>query len=90
MTVIRKDMRGSPLLSYKIPIQDYSQYYLRMVVHGLQPDATIKEEAFILFDNLSLHRGDVILGRATRVWKAWREEDMKLSPDQRQVRSRPQ
>ena len=92
MTVVHKSMKGNPLLSYEIQFQDdghlqwYSEYFWRMVVHGIQPDGNVKEEAFILFHHLSLSRGEVILGRATRVWKAWREEDMNLPPQQRQVR----
>ena len=92
MTVVHKSMTGNPLLSHQIQIQDdvhlqlYDKYFWRMVVHGIQPDKTVKEDVFILFHHLSLSRGEVILGRATRVWKAWREEDMKLPQQQRQVR----
>ena len=35
-------------------------------------------EAFILFQHLSLSRGEVILGRATRIWKAWLEDEMNI------------
>lgn len=75
------------VLSYEILFDDVAEYYWRMVVHGIQSDGSVKEEAFILFHHLSLSRGEVILGRATRIWKAWREEDMKYPPKQRQVRS---
>jgi len=42
-------------------------------------------EAFILFQHLSLIRGEVILGHATRVWKTWHEDEMKLPVSQRTV-----
>lgn len=95
MMVVEKSMVGKPCLSYNIPLQGnghlqwYSQYYWHMVVDAIQPDKSTKKEVFILFHHLSLSRGEVILGRATRIWKAWREEDMKLPPDQRQVCSLP-
>lgn len=43
-------------------------------------------EAFILFQHLILIRSEVIMGRATRIWKAWREDDMELPVYQRLMR----
>lgn len=43
-------------------------------------------ETFILWGTLSLSRGEVILGRATRIWKAWSQNDMKLPQERRKVR----
>jgi hypothetical protein len=42
-------------------------------------------EKFILHEGLSLRRGEVILGRATRIWKAWAWDEMHLPQNSRKV-----
>ncbi|KAI0046406.1 hypothetical protein FA95DRAFT_1494059, partial [Auriscalpium vulgare] len=43
------------------------------------------QERFVLYQALSLARGEVIRGRATRVWRAWRWDEMKLPEKDRSV-----
>ncbi|TFY78658.1 hypothetical protein EWM64_g5356 [Hericium alpestre] len=43
------------------------------------------EEEFVLFHALSLARAEVIRGRATRIWKAWRMVDMAMPAKERPV-----
>ncbi|TFY81200.1 hypothetical protein EWM64_g2812 [Hericium alpestre] len=43
------------------------------------------EEEFVLFHALSLARAEVIRGRATRIWKAWRMADMASPAKERPV-----
>ncbi|KAH9932175.1 uncharacterized protein B0H18DRAFT_1137044 [Fomitopsis serialis] len=42
-------------------------------------------ETFVLFKGLNLHQGDVIRGRATRIWKAWLIEDLVLPKEERRL-----
>ncbi|TFY73314.1 hypothetical protein EWM64_g10698, partial [Hericium alpestre] len=41
------------------------------------------EEDFVVFRALSLSRAEVLKGRATRIWKAWRMEDMVQPKEER-------
>lgn len=43
--------------------------------------------AFILFKFLSLCRSETITGRATRIWKAWNEDQMGRQEKDREVKS---
>ena len=43
-------------------------------------------EKFVLYKGISMSRGGVIRGRATRVWKAWLLEEMDKPPQERRVR----
>jgi hypothetical protein len=45
----------------------------------------IVREFFVLFEALSLLRAGVIRGRGTRIWKAWRMNDMHLDKNKRHV-----
>lgn len=49
-------------------------------------DSPARSEKFVLFKALSLLRGHVVLGRATRVWQAWKWEDIVRKVDDREVR----
>ena len=42
-------------------------------------------DKFIIFGPTSLSRSQVIVGRATRVWKAWLDVDMEHPPAERRV-----
>jgi len=42
-------------------------------------------DTFIIFGRTSLSRSQVIVGRATRVWRAWKDVDMGRPPAERQV-----
>ena len=44
-------------------------------------------EMFVLYKAISIRRGGVIRGRATRVWKAWLLDEMTKAPAERRVRS---
>lgn len=43
-------------------------------------------EMFVLYKAVSSHRGGVIRGRATRIWKAWLLDEMTKEPAERRVR----
>lgn len=42
--------------------------------------------AFIVFEFVSLRRGEAITGRATRIWKAWNEDQMDRQEKDREVK----
>ena len=88
-------LRGwKPKLSYQVPFNTQREDHYWVVdmpkpkneaEYGvMEEDAT---ERFVLYKALNLQRGQVIRGRATRIWKAWRFDDLSLPPDERQVRS---
>ncbi|KAA1475866.1 hypothetical protein DENSPDRAFT_826575 [Dentipellis sp. KUC8613] len=64
----------------------YGRMWL-VTIHKYQQDASgrIETEQFVLFRALSLSRAEVLRGRATRVWKAWRLEDMWMPKEERPV-----
>jgi len=43
-------------------------------------------QRFIIFDTISLNRAKVLVGRATRMWKAW-QDDESIPEENRQVRA---
>lgn len=47
--------------------------------------STTETEWFVLWKPLSLDRGEVIKGRATRVWRAWKYSDADLPETDRKV-----
>ena len=86
-------LRGwKPKFSYQVPFNTKREDHYWVVNmpkprseagYGvMEEDAT---ERFVLFKALNLQRGQVIRGRATRIWKAWRFDDLSLPPDKRQV-----
>lgn len=44
-------------------------------------------EVFIIFAMINISRGEVICGRATCVFKVWKESEMNLSESERTVTS---
>ena len=86
---------NSSRMSFDVPYgeldvsHDWYGHYWRLEMPKPRSDEPSKmsddTEAFILFQHLSLSRGEVILGRATRVWKAWREDEMNLPLSRRTV-----
>lgn len=44
-----------------------------------------QRENFVIWGAIRLARGEVIRGRAMRVWKAWKEEDLVLDVEKRKV-----
>ncbi|TFY70025.1 hypothetical protein EVG20_g2910 [Dentipellis fragilis] len=85
---------GHGIYSYNIdanttPIVTNSPYgrMWLVTVHKYQEDASgrMETEQFVLFRALSLSRAEVLRGRATRVWKAWRLEDMWMLKEDRPV-----
>ena len=85
-------LRGwKPKLSYQVPFNTKQEDHYWVIdmpkpkgdEYGvMEEDAT---ERFVLFKPLNLQRGQVIRGRATRIWKAWRFADLLLPPDDRKV-----
>ena len=52
--------------------------------YGVMDDT--ETEKFVLYKGVSLSRGGVIRGRATRIWKAWLLDEMDKPPQERRVR----
>ena len=85
--------RWQPKLSYQVAFNTQKEDHY-WVVSMPKPKrggeyGVMDEEAterFVLFKALNLQRGQVIRGRATRIWKAWRFDDLSLAPEKRQVR----
>ncbi|EPS96876.1 hypothetical protein FOMPIDRAFT_1025203 [Fomitopsis schrenkii] len=89
----RAFLRGwKPKLSYQIPLNTTKEDHY-WVVDMPKPKegaeyGVMEEEAterFVLFRALNLQRGQVIRGRATRIWKAWLFDELVLSPHERKV-----
>ncbi|KAH9836683.1 uncharacterized protein C8Q71DRAFT_867554 [Rhodofomes roseus] len=78
-------------LSHAIPYQGAAMDHYFVI--GMPPaksktDAPVptgdpQPEFFVLYESLSLFRGEFIVGRATRVWKAWSWSDMHLPKEKR-------
>jgi Fungal protein kinase len=80
MIVLRQLSNKVPCMSFEVPYNelkvghDWNNHYWRveMLKPRVDEPSNMSEEmeAFILFQHLRLIRGEVIMGRATRVWKA--------------------
>ena len=80
------------LMSFNVPYEeleaghDWHDHYWRLEMPkpwANDPSQMSNQtEAFILLKHLSLIRSEVILGHATRVWKAWHEDQMNLPVSQ--------
>lgn len=57
------------------------------VLSVLKPNAEPngERENFVIWGTISVARGEVICGRATRVWQAWKEADLELEEATRKV-----
>ena len=103
MTVLKEQERYSsaflrswkPKLSYQVPFNTEREDHYWVVdmpkpkgedEYGVMEEGAT--ERFVLFKALNLQRGQVIRGRATRVWKAWLFADLSRPPDERKVRLR--
>jgi hypothetical protein len=78
------------LLSFKIPYKiKPDDYYWQLDMPKPREDDPFKMsdgvETFVLYEGLSLRRGEVILGRPTRIWKAWARNEMHLPQNLRKV-----
>lgn len=80
-------------LSYQVPVNTTKEdHYWVVDMPKPKDDADYgvmdenATESFVLFKALNLQRGQVIRGRATRVWKAWRLDDLSLPPEERKAR----
>ncbi|KAF7978565.1 hypothetical protein HWV62_45492 [Athelia sp. TMB] len=49
------------------------------------PERTYEAKKFIIWKKIRIRRSEVIKGRATRVWKAWAEDEMHLPASERTV-----
>ena len=99
MTVLEERERYSdgflrswkPKLSYEVPFNTKQEdhYWVIDMPKPKDGEYGIMEEGaterFVLFKALNLQRGQVIRGRATRIWKAWRFSDLCLAPGERKV-----
>lgn len=96
LTVVPRPLTDYPSrMSFEVPFGelevggDWHDHYWRLEMPKPRSDEPSKmsheTEAFILFQHLSLSRGEVIFGRATRVWKAWRQDAMNFPLSQRTV-----
>lgn len=96
MTVVPRQLTNqAPRMSFEVPPAELEvgQYWHNHLWRVEMPKPLANEplkmsndtEAFVFFKHLSLSRGEVILGRATRVWKAWREDEMELPASERTV-----
>lgn len=89
----KRELRMWPeQLSYELPFnKDKEDYY--WVIEMPKPRGTASTgvkgktatERFVLYKCINIERGQVIRGRATRIWKAWRFEDLALPPADRPV-----
>lgn len=92
-------MREPACLSYMTDLPTTEEwedvYYWQVVMPKPKGSANTNDElsasnadteVFILFKHISLLRGEVIVGRATRIWKAWRRSQMHLNAEDREVR----
>ncbi|THH12839.1 hypothetical protein EW146_g7317 [Bondarzewia mesenterica] len=82
------DLNSYPLkaeLSYKVPDQ-VSPYHRQWLVSMPETGGRSGRENFVMFTAHSLAKAEVIRGRATRIWKAWKMEDMKKAKADRDVR----
>ena len=81
-----------PQASYRVEwneAQDKHYWYLEMpkpkedAAFGVMDEN--ETETFVLYKAVSIRKGCVIRGRATRVWKAWMLDEMSKEPAQRRV-----
>lgn len=81
----------TPKPSYQVPYNTEKEdhYWVIEMPKPVEAEYGVMEvsafERFVLFKGLNLQRGQVIRGRATRVWKAWRYDDLPLPPEERKV-----
>ena len=97
MVVPRPPTNEAPRMSFKVPFEelnfghDWQDHYWRIEVPKPRVDELFKlkmpngTESFVHFRQLSLGRGEVILDRAMRIWKAWHEDEMELPAHKRKV-----
>ncbi|KAI0924873.1 hypothetical protein AcV7_010460 [Taiwanofungus camphoratus] len=84
-------LRSEAKLSYEfIYAESPSPRYWTIKMPKPQTDDPCKmhsnmSETFVLWKSISLVRGEIIRGRATRIWKAWHEKDMHLPEEDREV-----
>jgi len=104
MSVIREQQQYSrsevrllkPKFSYAVPWNPEKEDYY-WVIDMPKPKEGAKygvmdekeTETFVLYKGLNLQRGEVIRGRATRIWKAWLLDDLWLPQEKRPVRPAP-
>ncbi|TFY73880.1 hypothetical protein EWM64_g10132, partial [Hericium alpestre] len=60
-------------------------YEQMWIVEMPEPGSPTATEKFVLFRALSLARSEMLRGRATRIWKAWKLKDMDLLKNERPV-----
>lgn len=89
----------SPVFSHSLNPTEFPNYVWLMTVQmcsmsdttsrvaqrELEDSPNFVEQRFVLFSVISFHRGEVIRGRATRIWAAWKWEDMYLPPEKRKI-----
>ena len=84
---------AQPQPSYRLEwVEQHDDYYWHLQMPKPKRDAAYgvmdetEMETFVLYKAISICKGGVIRGRATRVWKAWLLDDMTKEPVERRVR----
>ncbi|KAH9833523.1 uncharacterized protein C8Q71DRAFT_849857 [Rhodofomes roseus] len=84
--------KKNPKFSYQVPWNvEKEDYYWVIYMPKPKEDAEYgvmdekDTEKFVLYQALNVQRGEVIRGRATRIWKAWLFDELTLPPEDRQL-----
>ncbi|KAI0051942.1 hypothetical protein FA95DRAFT_107438 [Auriscalpium vulgare] len=99
MLLYQEDSDGNPLpplpsyLVDRIATSSMDAYETRWVISMDKPPtkgggawpAGQDQDVFVLYQALSLARGEVIRGRATRVWRAWHWDDLTSPEEERRI-----
>lgn len=92
MTVVERFSRSldrKRVLSYQVDF-DYKTYTWAIPMPKPDPHhpgqvLASGTEKFVMADELSTYRAEVVKGRATRIWKAWKLEHMRMAVNERPV-----
>ncbi|KAF7975929.1 hypothetical protein HWV62_8203 [Athelia sp. TMB] len=89
LTVYDQNDQNSTLPSFKTALnpKGVKRWRVEIFEHASvgPPEYTYKAKKFVLWKKVHFGRSEVIKGRATRVWKAWAEDDMHLPASERTV-----
>ncbi|EIM86708.1 uncharacterized protein STEHIDRAFT_121579, partial [Stereum hirsutum FP-91666 SS1] len=67
------------------PDNPYDQHWWVLSVLKPNAESNGERENFVLWGAISVARGEVICGRATRVWQAWKQADLELEEAKRKI-----
>jgi hypothetical protein len=89
--LLKNDLSGSPIETFKLDVNVHRDDFHWLINMPKPKDEGYlnmyenETEDFVLFSEKDLFRGEVIRGRATRVWEAWKKLDMSIAPSKRKV-----